>query len=189
MSDHTSPDGAPRRAAFLDRDGTLIEDRDYLGDPAGVALVAGAAAAVRALNAAGVLAIVITNQSGIARGLFTQRDYERVEARVAELFADEGARLDATYHCPHHPDSSGQCECRKPGRQLNERAMSDWGIDMERSLYVGDRWRDVEPALAFGGIGVLIATSETAAADILRARADASVATTLGAAVERLLAT
>jgi histidinol-phosphate phosphatase family protein len=182
------PDDAPRRAAFLDRDGTLIEDRHSLSDPGGVRLVAGAAAAVRALNAAGVLAVVITNQSGIARGYFTEGEYERVEARIGELFAAEGARFEATYHCPHHPAASGPCGCRKPGTLLYERAMGDWGIDMRRSLYVGDRWRDVEPALAFGGLGVLVATSETAVGDVLRARSEAAVATTLGAAVARLLA-
>jgi D-glycero-D-manno-heptose 1,7-bisphosphate phosphatase len=177
----------PRRAAFLDRDGTLIEDRHYLADPAGVALIAGAAAAVRALNDAGVVVVIVTNQSGIARGYFGEADYERVAARVEELLAAEGARVDAAYHCPHHPSVSGPCACRKPGTLLYERAVAEHGLDPARSLYAGDRWRDVAPAHAFGGMGVLVATHDTAPADVLRAQAEAHVATTLGAAVERFL--
>lgn len=182
-------DPAPlRRGAFLDRDGTLIEDRHYLSDPDGVVLIPGAAAAVRALNAADVAVVVVTNQSGIARGYFTEADYERVAARVAELFAGAGARIDAAYHCPHHPDVSGECSCRKPGTGLYERAAAELAVDPARSLFVGDRWRDVAPALALGGLGVLVATHDTAPADALRAGSEAHVATTLGAAVDRFLA-
>ena len=181
-------DAASRRpAAFLDRDGTLIEDRHYLADPDGVVLIPGAPAAVRALNAAGVVVVIVTNQSGIARGYFDEAAYARVAARVDELLAAEGARIDAAYHCPHHPSVSGPCACRKPGLLLYERAAAEHALDPARSLYAGDRWRDVEPALAFGGTGVLVATHDTAAADVLRARDDAHVATTLGAAVDRYL--
>ena len=105
---------APRRAAFLDRDGTLIVDADFLAKPEGVELIPGAVDAVRRLNDAGVVVVVITNQSGIARGLLTEDDYARVEARVKLEFAEAGARIDATYHCPHHPAITGQCSCRKP---------------------------------------------------------------------------
>jgi D-glycero-D-manno-heptose 1,7-bisphosphate phosphatase len=185
--DRSSPRGS-RRAAFLDRDGTLIEDRHYLADPASVSLMAGAAAALRALNEAGVAVVVVTNQSGIARGHFSEAEYERVEARVVELFAEAGARIDATYHCPHHPELTGPCACRKPGTLLYERAASAMGLDPARSLYVGDRWRDVAPALAFGGIGVLVATPDTPAGDVVRASEEARLATTLAAAVERFLA-
>ena len=178
----------PRRAAFLDRDGTLIEDRHYLGDPSGVVLVGGAAAAVRRLNEAGVPAVVITNQSGIARGYFTEADYARVEQRVHELFAAEGARIEATYHCPHHPEVSGACECRKPGTLLYERAARALALDPARSLFVGDRWRDVVPGLRLGGYAVLVVTTETPAAEVVRAHEEARVATTLEAAVERWLA-
>lgn len=177
----------PRRAAFLDRDGTMIEDRHYLGDPAGVVLIDGAAAAVRRLNAAGVAVVVVTNQSGIARGLLTEADYEHVAARVVELFAAKGAAIDASYHCPHHPDMTGACDCRKPGTALYRRAAEELGLDPARSLFVGDRWRDVAPALAFGGYGVLVATDDTSPADTLRASDQARMATTLGAAVDRFL--
>jgi D-glycero-D-manno-heptose 1,7-bisphosphate phosphatase len=183
------PSGAGRRAAFLDRDGTLIEDRHYLADPAGVSLMPGAAAAVRELNEAGMAVVVVTNQSGIARGHFSEADYERVRARVVELFAGAGARIDATYHCPHHPELTGPCACRKPGTLLYERAAAELGLDPARSLYVGDRWRDVAPALALGGVGVLVATPDTPAADVVRASEEARLATTLKAAVARFLAT
>jgi histidinol-phosphate phosphatase family protein len=184
----SSTPSALRRAAFLDRDGTLIEDRHYLGDPDGVVLLPGAAAAVRALNGAGVATVVVTNQSGIARGLLTAADYERVAARTVERFAAEGARIDAAYHCPHHPSVDGPCACRKPGTLLYERAASELGLDLARSLFVGDRWRDVAPALALGGLGVLVTGPDTPASDAFRASDEASLATTLGAAVARFLA-
>ena len=181
------PPPPARRAAFLDRDGTLIEDRHYLSDPDGVAPLPGAAAAVRSLNAAGVPVVIVTNQSGIARGYFTEADYARVAARVVERFAAEGARIDAAYHCPHHPDATGPCACRKPGTLLFERAAAELGLSLGGSLFAGDRWRDVAPALALGGVGVLVASPDTALADTLRARDQAHVATTLGAAVARFL--
>lgn len=148
-----------RSAVFLDRDGTLIEDRHYLRDPALVRLLPGAADAVRRLNQAGIAAVVVTNQSGIARGLLTEADYTATARRLDELLADAQARLDGTYHCPHLPEASGPCECRKPGPLLYRRAASDLDLDLARSWWVGDRPRDVEPAAAFGGRGLLIGTA------------------------------
>ncbi|HJU74927.1 MAG TPA: HAD-IIIA family hydrolase, partial [Gemmatimonadaceae bacterium] len=95
---------AERRAAFLDRDGTLIEDRNYLADADGVRPMPNAIAAVRALNRADVLAIVVTNQSGIARGFLTENQYLATAERLRDLFANDGAIIDAMYHCPHFPD-------------------------------------------------------------------------------------
>src|SRR5574338_1582421 len=92
-----------RRAAFLDRDGTLIEDAIYLADPDRMRLLPGAAAAVRELNAHDVLAIVVTNQSGIAQGLLTEAQFEATRARLDSLMKTGGARIDATYYCPHYP--------------------------------------------------------------------------------------
>jgi histidinol-phosphate phosphatase family protein len=179
--------GAARRAAFLDRDGTLIEDRHDLGDPAGLVLLPGAAAAVRRLNEAGVVVVVVTNQSGIARGYLTEADYASVHARMTELFAAEGARIDGAYHCPHHPDVDGACDCRKPGTLLYERATAELGLDPSRSLFVGDRWRDVAPGVALGGLAVLVAGPDTPAREVIAAGDEARVSTTLGAAVERFL--
>ena len=145
-----------RPAVFLDRDGTIIEDTGYIADPDTVRLLPGAATAIGRLNRAGLPAIVVTNQSGIARGLLDESAYQAVARRLETLLATGGARLDADYHCPHHPDFTGTCECRKPGPLLYRRAAADHGLDLARSWWVGDRERDVVPAERFGGRGVLI---------------------------------
>jgi histidinol-phosphate phosphatase family protein len=147
-----------RPAAFIDRDGTLIVERHYLADPAGVELTEGAAAALRALRDAGYALIVVTNQSGIARGLIRPEEYTAVQGRLDELLAHEGVRLDGVYHCPHHPDHTGPCECRKPGLGLYRRAAVEHGLDLARSVYIGDRAGDALPALALGGAGYLVRT-------------------------------
>jgi D-glycero-D-manno-heptose 1,7-bisphosphate phosphatase len=175
------------RAAFLDRDGTIMYDFHYTDQPEDVLLLGGAARAVRRLNDAGVPVIVATNQSGIARGFFTMADAERVNARLQELLLAEGAHFDDIYVCPHHPDFGGACACRKPGTQLFEQAALDHGLDVTRSLFAGDRFRDVEPGLTLGGTGILVPNAETPADDVARARQRASVAATLGEAVERWL--
>ena len=144
------------RAVFLDRDGTIIEDTGYLADPAGVRLLPGAAAAIARLNGAGIGAIVVTNQSGIARGLLDESGYAATARRLDALLAAEGARLDAHYHCPHHPDFTGPCECRKPGPLLYRRAASEHGLHLARCWWVGDRMRDVVPAERLGGRGLLL---------------------------------
>jgi D-glycero-D-manno-heptose 1,7-bisphosphate phosphatase len=145
-----------RRAVFLDRDGTIIEDTGYPADPDGIRLLPGSAAAIRSLNHAGLPAIVVTNQSGIARGLLDESAYAATARRLEHLLAIEGARLDAQYHCPHHPDFSERCECRKPGLLLYRRAAAEHGLHLARSWWVGDRTRDVIPAERFGGRGILI---------------------------------
>ena len=178
-----------KRAAFLDRDGTLIVDADFLARPEGVQLIPGAAEAVRRLNEAGVTVVVVTNQSGIARGLLTEDDYARVEERVRLMFSDAGARIDATYHCPHHPAiTGGACDCRKPELGMYVTARDDLSLDTAGSLYVGDRWRDVAPGIAFGGRAVLVTSSATPHDDLMRAERDAETAPSLGDAVDRYLA-
>jgi D-glycero-D-manno-heptose 1,7-bisphosphate phosphatase len=147
-----------RRAVFLDRDGTIIEDAGYLRNPAGVRLLPGAAQAIARLNQQGLVVVVVTNQSGIARGLLTEDDYNATERRVDELLALEGARIDAHYFCPHLPELSGPCECRKPGSLLYRQAAERFGIDLSRSWWVGDRVRDVLPAESLGGKGILVLT-------------------------------
>lgn len=143
---------------FLDRDGTLIEDPGYLADPDRVTLLPGAAPALARLNAAGLLVIVVTNQSGIARGLLTEGQYLSTERRLDDLLAARGARIDAHYFCPHHPDLTGPCECRKPGLLLYRRAAERFGIDLPFSWWIGDRLRDIRPALALSGRGILVLT-------------------------------
>jgi D-glycero-D-manno-heptose 1,7-bisphosphate phosphatase len=142
----------------VDRDGTIMVDREYLADPTGVQLFPGAAEALRALGAAGYALVIITNQAGIARGLYSEADFEAVQARLEEVLAEAGVRLDGVYHCPHHPDFSGPCDCRKPGVGLHLRAAQELGLDLRRSLYVGDRLKDVQPSRVLGGTGVLVRT-------------------------------
>jgi D-glycero-D-manno-heptose 1,7-bisphosphate phosphatase len=147
-----------RPAVFLDRDGTLITERYYLADPDQLELVAGAVTSLQALQAAGYLLVVVTNQSGIARGLYDVGDFQRVQGRLDAILRGDGIVLDGVYHCPHHPDFTGPCECRKPGSGLFLRAQQDLGIDLGRSAYVGDRLKDVVIGLEFGGLPVLVMT-------------------------------
>jgi histidinol-phosphate phosphatase family protein len=153
------PEPGPRRAAvFLDRDGTLIEDPGFLSDPAKVKLLPGASQAVRRLNQAGLAVVIVTNQSGIARGAITVDQYEAVHARLVQVLAGGGARLDGAYYCPHHPDVTGPCDCRKPGTKLFRDASTELNLDLGRSFYVGDRMTDIEPARTLGGRGILVHT-------------------------------
>jgi histidinol-phosphate phosphatase family protein len=145
-----------RHAVFLDRDGTIIEDPGYVTDPAVMRLLPGAAGAISRLNQAGWPVIVVTNQSGIARGLLNEAAYAATVRRLDELLAAAGARLDGRYHCPHHPDFTGPCECRKPGLLLYRRAAVDHGLQLARSWWVGDRLRDVLPAERLQGRGLLV---------------------------------
>ncbi|HEY5547620.1 MAG TPA: HAD-IIIA family hydrolase [Gemmatimonadaceae bacterium] len=176
-----------RRAAFLDRDGTLIEDANYLAQADHVRLLPGAPDAVRALNDHGVLAIVITNQSGIAQGLLTEAQYASTRDRLDHLMKSSGARIDATYHCPHYPPLSGPCECRKPGTLLYRRAAEHFGIDLATSLYVGDRDRDIAPGLAFGGFVRLVPSGSTPDGDHELARGHGVLAASLGEAIDDYL--
>lgn len=148
--------GAARAAVFLDRDGTVIHDRHYLGDPEGVELLPGAGAAIARLNRAGVPVFLVTNQSGIGRGRFTEAEFHAVQRRLAEVLAGHGARLDGVYHCPHAPGVGPPCACRKPEPGLFLQAAREHGLDLARSFFVGDRARDLAPATRFGGVPVLV---------------------------------
>jgi D-glycero-D-manno-heptose 1,7-bisphosphate phosphatase len=143
---------------FLDRDGTLIREADYLADPDGVELLPGVPEALRRMRGAGLALVVVTNQSGIARGLYGEGDYRAVAARLDQVLAAERAPVDATYHCPHHPDVSGPCDCRKPDLGMHRAAARDLGLDLRRSWFVGDKASDVGAARAAGGRGVLVRT-------------------------------
>ena len=152
-----------RGAVFLDRDGTIIEDTGYLHEPEAVRLLPGAALAIRRLNHAGWPVIVISNQSGIARGLYPESDYHSVQQRLDELLHAQDARVDASLFCPHHPDFTGPCACRKPGTKLFKEAAVRLGVDPQRSWFVGDRLSDVTPAVSLGGgagWGLLVRTGE-----------------------------
>jgi len=133
-----------RAAVFLDRDGTLIDELGYLARPEGVRLFPGAATAVRALNEADLAVVVVTNQSGIARGLFGEPELAAVHARLREELARQGARLDGILHCPHHPDFGAPCACRKPAPGLLLEAARRLGLALGASWLVGDGKRDLE---------------------------------------------
>jgi len=155
-----------RRAIFLDRDGTLIVDKHYLRDPAQVELIAHATNAVRRFNYALYPVIVVSNQSGIARGLLTEADYRATRARLDDLLEERGAFIDDHYHCPHHPDFTGPCECRKPGIALFEQAIVEHQVDAGASYFIGDKLRDLLPAKAYGGSGILVPSPETSPEDV-----------------------
>lgn len=172
-------------AVFLDRDGTIIEDEHYLSRPDQVRLIEGAAEAIARINTLLIPAIIVTNQSGIARGFFTEDEHERVMARIGEVLAEHGAHVDESYHCPHAPEDG--CECRKPGTLLYRKASAARGIDLSRALYIGDRFRDVEPALTLGGHGVLVPSRETPPYEVDAARTRARVAPSLSTALDWFL--
>jgi histidinol-phosphate phosphatase family protein len=176
-----------RRAAFLDRDGTLIEDANYLADPDRVRLLPGAADAVRLLNEHDVPVIVVTNQSGIAQGLLTEEQYRATENRLGHLMKSAGGRIDATFHCPHYPAVSGPCECRKPGTLLYRQAAERFALDLGQSLFVGDRDRDIAPGLTFGGFARLVPSGSTPETDMQQARERGLLAPTLHEAITEYL--
>ncbi len=132
------------RGFFIDRDGVLNVEVNYLGDPADAVLLPGVAAAIGRLNRAGVPVLVISNQAGVAKGYFTEADVKRVNDRLAELLAAEGARIDGWYYCPHHPDFTGACGCRKPAPGMLLRAAGEHGVDPAVSAMTGDRPSDLE---------------------------------------------
>lgn len=156
-------DVSGHRAVFLDRDGVVLQDPGYLHEPRRARPFPGAAEAIHRLNSAGFLVVMVTNQSGIARGLYDAAAYEGVQRWLAELLARHEARIDASYFCPHHPEFTGPCACRKPGLKLFRDAQTALGIDFARSFWVGDRLSDVEPARALGGRALLVATGYGAA--------------------------
>lgn len=174
-------------AVFLDRDGTLIHDEHYLGNPDQVKLLPGVPDALRSLEQLGIPRVIVTNQSGIARGMFTEADYQAVHARLLELLDEHGVSVTAEYHCPHHPEFTGECDCRKPGTLLFERAAAIHNLDTAASLFVGDRWRDVQPGLTLGGTGALIPSPSTPEVDVARARAAGLLGTSLGETINAWL--
>ncbi len=140
--------------AFLDRDGTIIRDRDYVDDPADVELLPRAAEAILRLNARAIPVAVVTNQSGIGRGYYSEADFRAVQREVERQLAFRGAAVDAAYHCPHAPDA--RCDCRKPGLALYRRAAERFGVRLGHAMFVGDKPHDVEPAVRAGGLGFLV---------------------------------
>lgn len=152
-----------RAGLFLDRDGTINTEVDFLRSPDELRLLPGAARAIREANLAHVPVVVITNQSGIARGYLTEDDLARVHERLRDVLASEGAHVDAIEYCPHHPTTGSQpyrvaCDCRKPGTGMLTRAAERLGIDLGASYVIGDRCVDMEAGVRAGCRTVLVLT-------------------------------
>jgi len=178
-----------RGAVFLDRDNTLVRDPapGYLHDPDLVELLPGVVDGLGALARARWPLVVVSNQSGIARGIFGPEAFSAVMDRIGEILAPHGVHFAGAFFCPHHPSFTGPCECRKPGVELFRRAARLLALDLGRSWMVGDRVEDAEPALRLGGRGMVLAPAQTGpVAD--RARSlGLDVAPDLEAAARRIL--
>jgi D-glycero-D-manno-heptose 1,7-bisphosphate phosphatase len=152
-----------RPAVFLDRDGTLVEEAGYLERLERLEFFPYSVDAVRLLNRAGYPVVVVTNQAGVARGLFDETFVATVHRRIADVMEAGGARIDGFYYCPHHPDGTvaeyrRACECRKPQPGLLRQAATDLRLDLLRSIVIGDRWHDLEAGAAVESRGVLVRT-------------------------------
>jgi histidinol-phosphate phosphatase family protein len=161
----TRASGDCRPAAFLDRDGTLTVERGYVIDPNDLELERGAAEAVARLNAEGVLTVVVSNQSGVARGLMTEEDLAAVHGRLVQLLGRGGAALDGAYYAPNLPGAAVPAlgrdfGWRKPGTGMVETAVRDLDIDLSRSAVFGDQRTDIELARRLGIPGVLVRTGK-----------------------------
>ncbi|MFH1422784.1 MAG: HAD-IIIA family hydrolase [Planctomycetota bacterium] len=153
------------KAVFLDRDGTIIRDKNYLSSPEDTELYSGVTEALKLLKSAGFLLIVCTNQSGMARGLFSEEDYYAVEKRLGKLLAAHGVVIDKTYCCPHLPDGTVKryavkCRCRKPEKGMFLAAQKEFNIDFKSSYAIGDSPRDLIPAKELGAATILVLTGK-----------------------------
>ncbi len=156
-----SADSGRRPAVFLDRDGTLIEEVGYVNHLDRVRVYPWAAEAVHKLNQAGLLVVVLTNQSGVARGYFTEELVEQVHQKIARELAARNARVDAFYYCPHHPNAPIEryrrdCRCRKPSTGLLEESARRFAIDLQSSFVVGDSYRDMQLGFNAGARTILV---------------------------------
>jgi len=152
------------RALLADRDGTVIVDKDYLSNPDEVELIEGSAEALKQAAAAGYKLVIVSNQSGVARGFFGLDEVERVNARLLELLLQQGVEIDALYYCPHYanggsdPEFTRECDCRKPSPGMAEQAAQELSIDLRRSVVVGDTLSDLNLGLVIGAQALLVRT-------------------------------
>ncbi len=152
-----------RMAVFLDRDGTINEEAAYLNRLEKLRLIPGAAEAIRRINESGLMAVVVTNQSGVARGLFDEAFVKKTNAYLQDILRAEGASIDAFYFCPHHPTEGRgiylqTCRCRKPAPGMLLRAAEELRIDLRRSYLIGDALTDIEAGNSVGVKGILVRT-------------------------------
>jgi D,D-heptose 1,7-bisphosphate phosphatase len=150
------------KAIFLDRDGTINIDPGYIGNPNLIELYSGVAEGIKLLkDKFGFLIVVISNQSGITRGLITQDDVDRVNERINEILESVNTKIDAFYYCPYHPefDSEEKCKCRKPSPKLVFTAAEELRIDLKKSFFIGDRISDIECGFNAGLSSILVTNS------------------------------
>ncbi|MGP1488206.1 MAG: D-glycero-alpha-D-manno-heptose-1,7-bisphosphate 7-phosphatase [Peptoanaerobacter stomatis] len=132
------------KAAFFDRDGTINVEKNYLYKVEDFEFIKGIPELIKKYNDEGYVVIVVTNQAGIARGYYTEEDMNILHRYINEQLAKIGAHIDAFYFCPHHPDITGECNCRKPKTGMLEKAIKEWNIDVTKSILYGDKPWDIE---------------------------------------------
>ena len=167
-------------AAFLDRDGTLIDERGYLGDPGRIRFYPSVVPALKRLRKAGYRLVVISNQSGVGRGYFTMDTLKKVNRRFLQLLRSRGVRIDGVYFCPHLPAAG--CSCRKPAPGMAKKAARDLALDVRRSFVIGDQVRDLQLARRVGATGVLVLTGAGRASRRKAKRLAAKVTSNVGTA-------
>lgn len=177
----------PISAVFLDRDGVIIEDVHFLSKPSQVRLIPGAAQAIARLNQSNIPVIVVTNQSGIARGFLTEQGHKKITQHLDKLLAQHGAKLTDSYYCPHHPDFTELCSCRKPADGMFRKAFLIHRIAPTRAVFIGDRWRDIAPSRKFGATAILVPSTQTTREDKDLSAKFAMSFPTLAKAVDALL--
>lgn len=148
----------PTPAVFLDRDGTINVEKNYLHRYEDWEWIPGAPQAISRLNKAGYLVVVVSNQAGVARGLYTEHDVNALHDQVSAALDAFGAHIDAYFYCPHHPDFTGKCSCRKPSPSMLKAAAEELNIDLSRSWMIGDKVIDVEAGRLAGTKGILVRT-------------------------------
>lgn len=182
-----------RRTVFLDRDGTINLEVNYLRRPQDVALLPGAGQAIARLNAAGLVVVVVSNQAGLAKGLFDEGDLALVQLEINRQLKAAGAKVDGWYFCPHHPEGVVEdlaliCACRKPEPGLVRMAAEEMGLELAGSYLVGDRLRDIACAARAGLVGVLVQSGHPDWPPTRDEEEPAFVAPDLAAAVDWILA-
>ncbi|NTV83415.1 MAG: D-glycero-beta-D-manno-heptose 1,7-bisphosphate 7-phosphatase [Bacteroidales bacterium] len=151
-----------RPAVFLDRDGTVCEEVGYLREVKDLQLIPGSAQAIRQIKQAGWKVVIISNQSGVARGYLTEQTVQTIHTALQEMLQKEGAGIDGMYYCPHHPKGNPpyniQCRCRKPEAGMLRQAGKDLDLDLNRSIVIGDKLSDVQTAQRLNIPGILVLT-------------------------------
>lgn len=160
-----------KTGVFLDRDNTIIKDKVYLRDPDEIEILPRVYDAIRALNEKEIPAIIITNQSGIARGILDEKVLAEIHQRLLSMLANQGAKIDAIYFCPHHPEGAldeyrKECSCRKPQPGMLHNAARDFGLDLHSCYMIGDKSIDVETIHKVGGKGILLKSSSGGQTDL-----------------------